>query len=92
MAFQKGKSGNPRGREKGVPNKVTTELKTMILDALDKAGGVDYLKARAEDTPGPFLALVGKVLPLTLTGEHGQAIPVAVTFVISKVPGADCKP
>jgi hypothetical protein len=78
-----------KGRPKGVPNKVTTELKEMILSALDGAGGVEYLKARAVDTPGPFLGLVGKILPLQVTGEDGKSIPVAVTFVIQKQPGSD---
>lgn len=41
----------------------------MILAALDEAGGVEYLKKRATDTPGPFLALIGKVLPTTLAGD-----------------------
>lgn len=77
------------GRKKGVPNKVTGELKDMILGALDGAGGIEYLKARAVDTPGPFLALVGKILPLQVTGEDGKQIPVAVTFVINKQPGSD---
>jgi predicted ATP-grasp superfamily ATP-dependent carboligase len=77
------------GREKGTPNKVTGELKTMILDALDGAGGVEYLKARALDTPGPFLALVGKVLPLQVTGEDGKSLPVAVSFQIVQAPNSE---
>lgn len=58
------------GRKKGVPNKTTTELKEMILGALDAAGGVDYLTDRAKDprTAGAFLTLVGKVLPMTVQG------------------------
>ena len=64
------KPGERRGgRQKGTPNKLTKELKQMILDALDEAGGVAYLKARAEDTPGPFLALLGKVLPMQVSGD-----------------------
>jgi hypothetical protein len=89
MPFEKGQSGNPNGRPVGTPNKVTGELKAMILEALDQAGGVEYLKARASDTPGPFLALVGKILPMQVTGEDGKSIPVAVTFVIQKQPGSD---
>lgn len=81
MAFQKGQKPGP-GRPKGTPNKVNQELKEMILQALDKAGGVQYLKDRAIDTPGPFLALVGKVLPMTVqgTGENGAHVVEIVRF------------
>jgi hypothetical protein len=65
-------NGRTGGRPKGVPNKVTTELKDMILQALSGAGGVEYLIQRAQDSPGPFLALVGKVLPLQVTGKDGK--------------------
>lgn len=51
------------GRKRGTPNKDTAELRDMILGALDGVGGVDYLKARALDTPASFLTLIGKVLP-----------------------------
>ncbi|HEX7129119.1 MAG TPA: hypothetical protein VF217_03505 [Rhodanobacteraceae bacterium] len=33
------------GRPKGVPNKITADVKAMILAALDKAGGAEYLLA-----------------------------------------------
>jgi hypothetical protein len=73
--FKKGKKGGP-GRPKGAANKVTKELKQLILDALDQAGGADYLLARANDpkTQAAFLALVGKVLPMTVQGpgEGGE--------------------
>lgn len=67
--FKKGKEKGP-GRPKGMPNKVTAELKQMILDALDASGGVKYLTERANDpkTQGAFLSLIGKVLPLTVQG------------------------
>lgn len=52
------------GSRKGVPNKVTKDLKDMILGALNRAGGEDYLLTQANaDNPTPFLALVGKCLP-----------------------------
>jgi hypothetical protein len=78
-----------KGRKRGVPNKFTGELREMILNALDGAGGVEYLKARALDTPGPFLALVGKVLPLQVTGEDGKSLPVAVSFQIVQAPNSE---
>lgn len=57
------------GRQKGTPNKVTGELKAMILTALDHAGGVQYLVDKAESHPQAFMALVGKVLPMTVQGD-----------------------
>lgn len=63
--------GSPKlgGRKKGTPNKFTGALKDMVLQALSEAGGVEYLKKQAKESPGPFLALVGKLLPLNLTGD-----------------------
>ena len=71
------------GRPKGVPNKVTTELKTMILEALDKAGGVKYLVAQAESNPASFMTLIGKVIPLQVSGDPNSPIKhsVKVEFV-----------
>lgn len=66
------------GRQKGSLNKVTAQLKDTILQALDEAGGVDYLKQTAIDHPAAFLTLVGKVLPLQVTGEGGG--PMVVTW------------
>ena len=65
-----------KGRKPGTPNKVTTELKEMILAALDGAGGIQYLQDRAKDSPAAFLTLVGKVLPLQVnaSGDIGLKI------------------
>jgi hypothetical protein len=71
---QKGK-----GRPKGAVNKNTKALKDMILGALDGAGGEAYLKRQAEENPGPFLTLVGKVLPLQLTGDANAPIVLQLT-------------
>lgn len=73
--FKKGQKSGP-GRPKGAPNKVTKELKEMILQALDNAGGIEYLERKANDprTASAFLTLVGKVLPMTVQGpgEGGE--------------------
>ena len=57
--------GDPKtgGRRKGTANKVTKELRQMVLDALDGVGGQAYLEARAHDQPKAFLALVSRCLP-----------------------------
>ena len=67
------------GRKKGVPNKVTGQLKEMILQALDDAGGAAYLLTQAQTNPNAFLTLVGKVLPMTIAGDPDGA-PVQVTW------------
>ena len=62
------------GRQKGVPNKTTALLKDAILKAAEEAGDKDgmigYLKKQALENPGPFLSLLGKVLPTQHTGEE----------------------
>lgn len=57
--------GQPKtgGRAKGVPNKVNSDLKGMVLTALSEVGGKDYLVVQAKENPTAFLTLVGKVLP-----------------------------
>ncbi len=57
------------GRKPGVPNKVTTELREMILGALDEAGGQAYLVEQARDNPQAFLGLVGRTLPKEIKAE-----------------------
>lgn len=75
------------GRKKGTPNKTTKLLKDAILKAADKAGGkgglVAYLQHQASENPGPFMSLLGKVLPLQLTGD--PANPVKFVSRIERV-------
>jgi len=54
----------------------------MILEALDRKGGVDYLAKQAEEHPGPFMSLLAKVLPMQVTGENGDPLKasIMVTF------------
>lgn len=66
------------GRPKGVPNKTTALLKDAILQAANEAGGREglagYLKQQARDNPGPFMGLLGKVLPMQI--QHEGAIKI----------------
>lgn len=73
-----------KGRPKGAVNKTTALLKDAIIQAAEKAGGkgglVGYLETQASENPGPFLSLLGKVLPMQIqgTGEDGK-ITVQIT-------------
>ena len=75
------------GRPKGLPNKSTALLKDAILQAATEAGNgslVEYLRAQAIATPGPFLSLIGKVLPLQVVGPDGadgQPTAIQITLV-----------
>ena len=71
----KGKTLPPnagKGRPKGSVNKTSSEVKNMIRDALEQAGGVAYLVDCAHDpkTKAAFLSLVGKLAPMTLSGDE----------------------
>ncbi len=78
--------GNPKtgGRKKGSVNKTTSLLKDAILEAARQAGDdtdglVAYLKKQADENPGPFMALLGKVLPLQPVGSVDDE-PIAITI------------
>lgn len=65
------------GRAKGTPNKTTALLKDAILKAATDAGGGDlaaYLERQANLNPGPFMSLLGKVLPMQVTGDLSVSI------------------
>lgn len=76
--------GQPKtgGRKKGTPNKTTALLKEVILKAAEDAGGKDgligYLKTQAIKQPGPFMALLGKVLPLQIANDGDKTFQVTV--------------
>ena len=71
------------GRPKGVPNKSTQLLKDAILMAATEAGEGDmvkYLVTQAKDNPGPFLALLGKVLPMQIGGDPENPLETITTI------------
>lgn len=82
------KPGERRGgRQKGTPNKTPTLLKEAILRAAELAGdeladddgdklrGLEkYLKVQAKLNSGPYMTLLGKVMPTQITGENGGAV------------------
>jgi len=87
LKIGQGKAGP--GRPKGVPNKNTTLLKDAILLAAQRAGGgdeglVDYLQIQARDNPGPFMALLGKVLPMQITGANDGPVIMEISWPSKK--------
>jgi hypothetical protein len=86
MAYTKGKPRPPNsGRAKGTPNKVTQELRDMILGALADAGGRAYLQRQARENPHAFLGLVGKCLPKDIKLGGGLRMVVNLVGSASKL-------
>ena len=83
------------GRPKGALNKTTALLKDAILKAAEQAGNkvgddgmVSYLEVQATENPGPFMSLLGKVLPMQVTGAGGGPI-LSVTRIELVSPDDD---
>ena len=89
------KGTRPIGRKKGTPNTMTQQVKDMVVEALQKAGGVDYLVKQSKKEPKAFLALVGKVLPLQVKHsgdadspiQHKHTVSPAVQNIIDSLAG-----
>lgn len=64
------------GRPKGAVDKGNALIREMIVDALQGVGGVEYLQNVAASHPAAFLSLVGKVMPVQLSGEGGGPIKI----------------
>lgn len=90
------KPGTPKtgGRKKGTPNKTTALLKDAIIEAARQAGNeldegskdglISYLRVQAKETPTAFMPLLGKVLPMQVTGPpdaNGNPTGLTVTFI-----------
>lgn len=87
---QKPRQGGARpgaGRKKGIPNKLTGDVKAMILGALEQAGGQQYLAEQAEQNPGAFLSLVGKVVPKDLKVDAQGNMTFTILTSVPNEPG-----
>jgi len=82
--FGKGKPGP--GRPKGASNKITKDIKEAIVGAFHEAGGQAYLVKLAHEDPRTFCALVGKVLPMQITGEGGGPMTIQITRYADDTP------
>lgn len=75
-------------------NKTTALLKDAILRAAAEAGGgdmVEYLTVQARTNPGPFMALLGKVLPMQVTGADDGPIRTVTRIELVALKNGDGK-
>jgi hypothetical protein len=80
MARQKG-SPKTGGRKPGSQNRVQSDIRAMVVGALNELGGVAYLVRCANDpkTASSFVTLIGKCLPKEIKAD------VAATHVIGSL-------
>ena len=72
------------GRPRGAKNKLTRDVKAMILAALDGVGGQAYLEEQAVKNPVAFLTLLGKLLPMTLQGGSSEPLTIKIVHYAPK--------
>jgi hypothetical protein len=75
--FVKGKSGNPAGKPKGTPNKISKSCKANIAAVFDRLGGEEGMLAWAQSDPGEFYKIYARMLPMEM-GEDGGGITVVI--------------
>ncbi len=64
------------GRQPGTPNRITADLRAMILEALDRVGGQDYFVQQATTNPKAFMSLLARLIPTQVTGkDDGPLFP-----------------
>jgi len=88
----RGKHGDRRsgaGRKKGVPNKLTADVKAAIMQAFCEAGGAEYLRKISKSHPQVFCALLDKILPqqTQISGDPSNPLPIKrIELVVIQPP------
>jgi hypothetical protein len=97
MPFEKGKSGNPKGRKKGSENKVTTEFKEHLNKLLEDSAPklIEWL-AEIEDPYKRFEILSKfseyvhpKLARTELTGKDGDDLEFTIKKVVHSARDRD---
>jgi len=77
---------NLPGRPKGVPNKMTSQLKGAVLQSFLDLGGVDYLVKLGKEYPKVYATLLAKLIPNTVntTDSNGDETGLKIEVVYKK--------
>lgn len=76
--FKKGQSGNPEGKKKGTPNKVTKTVREKFLDVFNKLQEDETSPAAlvnwAQKNPREFYPLAAKLIPTEIKAQVEETI------------------
>lgn len=78
-----------KGRRKGVPNRLTREIRLAIENAFVELGGEKYLVRLGKKNPAVFVPLLGKLLPMQITGAGGGALTVNIVKFAEEASGKE---
>lgn len=85
--------GNKLAQDRG-PHKLTRTVKQMVAEALDIAGGTEYLVEQARANPKAFMTLVAKLIPteqkVTLA-DDSQILSAIATILPRFLPAEDAQ-
>lgn len=63
-----------KGRPKGAKNKITKDVRAMVLASLNKIGGEQYLVDQSKANPTAYMTLVGKCMPTKVEGDPDNPV------------------
>lgn len=78
MAHGGKRSGS--GRKKGVPNKITTSMREMVMQAFNDVGGVKAFAewGKKQENRKDFYMITARLIPVEMTGANGAPLPTVV--------------
>lgn len=85
--FQPGVSGNPAGRQKGRPNKLTRTIKAATLEAFEELGGVQWLVQMGRGTTDDrraFMSLLARILPAEINANVQGGVTITLNWLDSR--------
>ena len=90
------KKGSPKvgGRSKGSRNVLSTDVKRELLIAFEELGGKEFLVRLANDQPGVFANLIGKLIPQeqTVSVTHNINLGAAMTEAEARLKTIEHEP
>ena len=90
MKFQ---AGEPRpenaGRRPGSPNKTTAAVRDALIEAFERAGGVDFLVGLAETDPATFARLLARLIPNEVAAKVEGAREVVYRIYRGNAPSSE---